>query len=118
MEAPHGTMPRCIPARVAASPGYCGPSTGRHRVAARSGSCAWTAHPRDAYKTWPIQTVRIEAAARPRSAPGPSTAGHHEVFVRLPTPIEVFDLVRRRVTRQIPKTSLADVSDPVRRTGR
>src|SRR5207245_3433415 len=52
------------------------------------------------------------------SGPERSTAGRHEGFVRLPTPIEIFDLVRRRVAGQIPETSLADIPDSVRRAGR
>src|SRR5207245_5863233 len=52
------------------------------------------------------------------SGPERSTAGHHEAFVPLPTPIEIFDLIRRRVAGHIPETSLADIPDSVRRAGR
>src|SRR2546422_11417949 len=52
------------------------------------------------------------------TGPARSAAGHHEAFVPLPTPIEIFDLIRRRVSRQIPETSLADIPDSVRRAGR
>src|SRR6266571_2528087 len=56
--------------------------------------------------------LRVLAPCRRRSA-----ARHHEALVLAPALVQLLDLVRRRVAREVPQAGAADVPDPVRAAG-